>query len=527
MTRRRSTWLWGVAATTGVLLGAIGCGEDEPRAPAGPPPPAPGVPPAKEPAPPAPFASPVPLPRAADLELPKADVRLLLTGQELGIFKPCGCTSPQVGGLERRAALWERLRGGAAAFGAVSLGQAAGVFEDPLQGALKSDLHAAALSALGYDGVLLGVSELTQAGGPQPFVASSERPRPPLNVKIKESGPLAGLAAIDPVLRFEKGGLPVRAVSVIDPNADDLVRFGVADAVIPPEAALEALVKEPGLLVVAVHALRESVTAVVRAAEAKADVVVVVDMPGDTAYSRPVEAHVPKAPLLVRFDDRSKETGVLDLVRAGDRWSVSYRAVTLDPSLEEGTSRLRDDVETLFGAYRRRVREEGLLEKFPSFPDEGPSYVGSDACASCHAAIHASWKETPHAHALETLAKKGYAWDPECVRCHVVGWQRTDRGWYRWASGFRTPDATPALAGVGCEACHGPGSDHVKDPKKYLWNPYGAPGARNWKDLGRRGCETCHDVDNSPTFTERYEAHYRPKVDHRDVPKERRTNEPK
>jgi hypothetical protein len=42
-------------------------------------------------------------------------------------------------------------------------------------------------------------------------------------------------------------------------------------------------------------------------------------------------------------------------------------------------------------------------------------------------------------------------------------------------------------------------------------------------DFGKRGCETCHDADNSPPFSERYETHYRPKVDHRDVPPDRRT----
>jgi hypothetical protein len=196
--------------------------------------------------------------------------------------------------------------------------------------------------------------------------------------------------------------------------------------------------------------------------------------------------------------------------------------VRLEPSLEEGASRLRDDVERLFAAYRRRVREDGLLERLPRAPDEGPGYVGSARCEPCHQAIFASWKATPHARALETLAKKDYAHDPECVACHVVGWSRAPGGqWSRDASSFWTPEKTPALGGVGCEACHGPGGDHVKDPeKKGVFGARGQPGRSMWRDPTRRGCETCHDVENSHGFhrPKGYEEHYLPKVDHRDVP---------
>jgi hypothetical protein len=466
------------------------------------------------------------VPRAADLVLPRSDLRVLVTGGELGSMKPCGCSSPQMGGLARRAALWERQRTGAKAAAAISLGQSARPTDEPLQAQLKADLHAAALSAMGYDGVLLGLSELSQAGGPQPFVEPSERPRPPLNVKVKESGPLGAMAPVDPVLRFDTDGWRVRAVSVVDPTAQELVGAGVADAVIPPEVALAALPKEPGLLVVAAHAHRESLAMIVRAVEGKADVVVVVDMPGEAALSE-VGPVATQRPLFVRLEDGRKEAGILDLARDGETWRASWRAVALDPSLEEGESALRDEVEGLYAVYRRRVREDGLLEKWLPFRDDGPSYVGSDACAACHFAIHASWKETAHAHALHTLEEKGYAWDPECVRCHVVGWRRAANGWYRTESGFHTPETTPRRADVGCEDCHGPGSQHVEDPSRPVWKPYGAEGAANWRHPGRRGCETCHDADNSPTFSRRYAEHYLPKVDHRDVPKEARTHPPR
>jgi hypothetical protein len=41
-----------------------------------------------------------------------------------------------------------------------------------------------------------------------------------------------------------------------------------------------------------------------------------------------------------------------------------------------------------------------------------------------------------------------------------------------------------------------------------------------WRDPTRRGCETCHDAENSHGFHQprAYEERYLPRVDHRDVP---------
>jgi hypothetical protein len=162
------------------------------------------------------------------------------------------------------------------------------------------------------------------------------------------------------------------------------------------------------------------------------------------------------------------------------------------------------------------VREGGYLARFPRHPDEGPAYVGSSACAACHAAIYNAWRRTPHAAALETLQQKDYGWDPECVRCHVVGWERsTDgRSWTAWESGFATPDKTPYLGGVGCESCHGPGAAHVDDPWK-------AEPARTKPDKG--WCVRCHDPENSHGFDEGYQRVFLPGVDHREVPQDRKT----
>jgi peroxiredoxin len=102
-------------------------------------------------------------------------------------------------------------------------------------------------------------------------------------------------------------------------------------------------------------------------------------------------------------------------------------------------------------------REKLLAGRHAPRQDLLPSaaaYVGSAACQSCHVDEHARWLAQGHAQALATLEAKGKADDADCLRCHTTGFDKP--------GGFRAGDGPQAaLAGVGCEACHGPGGDHV------------------------------------------------------------------
>ncbi len=90
---------------------------------------------------------------------------------------------------------------------------------------------------------------------------------------------------------------------------------------------------------------------------------------------------------------------------------------------------------------------------------EGPKFVGSEKCKMCHAEAHASWTEMKHSKAWESLTPEQIASgkDPKdrpCIQCHVTG--------YGKPNGWVSEEKTPALKGVGCEACHGAGGDHMK-----------------------------------------------------------------
>jgi peroxiredoxin len=133
----------------------------------------------------------------------------------------------------------------------------------------------------------------------------------------------------------------------------------------------------------------------------------------------------------------------------------------------------------------RRVPRKDLLPT-------AAAYVGSEACQSCHSDEHATWLTQTHAKALDTLAAKGKATDADCLRCHTTGFGKP--GGFQAGAG-----AQPALAGVGCESCHGPGGDHVGETARRqgtilkLSDKCGSCAILQI-------CGSCHDDANDPGF---------------------------
>lgn len=101
-------------------------------------------------------------------------------------------------------------------------------------------------------------------------------------------------------------------------------------------------------------------------------------------------------------------------------------------------------------------------------------YVGAETCAACHTDVADSFGKTPHATALEVLTEAGSDGDPECLKCHTTG-----------LSGSEYVDGA-----VTCEACHGPGGEHVSTGEATAIN----------NEIGEADCLKCHTADWSPDF---------------------------
>jgi hypothetical protein len=158
-------------------------------------------------------------------------------------------------------------------------------------------------------------------------------------------------------------------------------------------------------------------------------------------------------------------------------------------------------------------------------------FAGSAACADCHTKAWAIYEKTPHYHATETLVKRvspPRLHDPECLSCHVTGWNAQE--YLPYATGYVSEEKTPDLVGNGCENCHGPAAAHVKVESgevevteaeqealraalrmKIVPNEGNKEGQEFEQGKVVQNCMQCHDIDNSPDFDFQ---EYWPKVKH-------------
>jgi hypothetical protein len=175
--------------------------------------------------------------------------------------------------------------------------------------------------------------------------------------------------------------------------------------------------------------------------------------------------------------------GRVDVVLDGDRRVKEFRhevakltsdtpdAPELDGWYAQYTAKLKED-------YLRRVEIRKALNA------GNTDFIGADACQTCHAKEHEVWSGSLHSHAFEKLEGVNKAFDPNCVGCHVVGYDKP--------GGYIDPALTSHLAGVQCENCHGAARAHVESGGvKPVANKGWAPAQM---------CGQCHVGSHSPSF---------------------------
>lgn len=137
-------------------------------------------------------------------------------------------------------------------------------------------------------------------------------------------------------------------------------------------------------------------------------------------------------------------------------------------------------------ATRHAVLPLGVSNVFFRVAGPAPDYAGSQACAGCHESVHHLEATTAHTHALDTLKRIGQDKNPACLPCHTVG--------YGLPTGFISESATPHLAGVQCENCHGPAANHAANELDFA--------ARPRAELAAQVCGGCHTGSHHPTWDE-------------------------
>ncbi len=378
-------------------------------------------------------------------------------------LEPCGCVAGMHGGLVRRAALLTRVP--TTRLLAVELGGWSGGSAD--YQVVKTQHYLAALHDAGIAAIALGAAEL-RLGAPTlaRLVGSSSVPVLAANV--------VGVP-VQPVLRLERSGqtFAVTAVVPAEASGDGLT---VGD---PAEALLRLLPTLHGVPLIVLADLDEAaLSALARSVPGLAAVV------GGNVQQPSVKPFSIGACQVVYVANEGKTIGWWPLGSSNVAFELVRDAIPDHPLIRARIRAYQEALGTMNLSIDERIHG---LTSLSTGGDADLRFVGDAACTACHAGAAAVHGPSRHAHALASLERKGYARDPECLRCHVTGLGLPD-GWRRTAP-------VAELAHVSCESCHGRGSRHVSE------RAAGRPGSGSLVPVTPATCLTCHDKENSPAFS--------------------------
>ncbi len=379
---------------------------------------------------------------------PKPQALLFITGQQHGYIEPCGCTGleNQKGGLNRRDTLLTQLRDRGWDVVPMDVGN----FErrTGVQAELKLQTSIKALTEMGYKAATLGVDDLRLSSQELLAMTASEgktqTPFISANAYILVEEYMPKLRIVD------MNGRKIGITAVLgDGYAKDLSTSG--DIIVAP----------------AVASLRKVMDDM---AAQKCDYKVLLSH-ATLAESRKYAAEVPGFDLVISAGDYPEPDFMLEqvegtssqLVQVGNKGMftalvglypdgkpVRYQRVALSSQFEDSPRMMK-----LFGDYQKQLEQKGFdgLRVPVQALEDGLKFVGSDACGDCHTKAFDVWKNSEHFTATESLVKPPNTrsmiprhFDPECLSCHVTGWN--PQRYYPYSSGFASLEKTPKLTAM-------------------------------------------------------------------------------
>lgn len=455
-------------------------------------------------------------------EWPTPKLALVITGEQQGYFEPCGCTANQLGGMSRRASLFDKIRSlgwDVRGIDGGSVSRRTGT-----QAKFKFETTLEALRELKYVAIGLGPEELKLEPGYllSQHLSDGDEPLKFLSANVtffgsKDLGtPLA--SAI-----FEINGVRIGVTNVMS----ETIRKSVIPEMTPQEAEnAEMQWGDPS----------EALTGVLKDFDAAGVTFKILLAQTTLEESQKLAEDFPGLDVIVRSNGfgegkdqpemagkvrmlevgkKGKTAGVIGLYPDHAENPVRFELVTLSGELFPDSERMTQ----LMQAYQDRLKSESVASLDGAVPHpSGGKFVGAAKCGECHTEAHAIWKDTPHAHAFESLdpanRRKGFerlrgvkrTFDPECIACHVAGWEPEQ--YFRFETGFINEEFAAddsekllqgLLSGNQCENCHGPGNRHIEfieaGNKEAAINEVKV----TLKQV-ESTCNQCHDGDNSPGF---------------------------
>lgn len=433
----------------------------------------------------------------------KPQIALFLTGQQHGYIEPCGCTGldNQKGGLMRRQTFLNQLRNDRG-WDVVALDVGNQVRRFGRQAEIKFQTTAEGLKKMDYEAVSFGPDDLRLSVDEVFAAVASEDPD---NIKYISSN--ASLLGFTPKHRIvEAGGKKIGITGVLGSKEQQKIsnsEVEMGDPMQELEASWNALKAENcDLYVLLSHATLEESRQYAKAFPGFQIVVTAGGAGEPTLKPENIEGTNTQ---MIQVGTKGMYVGVVGLFNDPQQ-PIRYERVALDARFEDSEEMLR-----LLASYQKQLETLGLdgLGIRPQPHSSGHSFVGSETCAECHSEAYEVWENSKHSHATDTLVHPPERFevprhfDPECLACHVTGWNPELYLPYR--SGYLGLEATPNMKSVGCENCHGPGSHHVasQNGEGGFSDEQTAMFVDQMKlplEAARDTCLKCHDLDNSPDF---------------------------
>ncbi|MEM8962507.1 MAG: multiheme c-type cytochrome [Acidobacteriota bacterium] len=323
----------------------------------------------------------------------------------------------------------------------------------------ESQLGLNLLADLEFDVMNIRLSE-TIYGVDYFQTAVGDRPLPFLNSDLTRDGlPLA-----PPVRVVKKAGLSIGFLGLSTDSPEDVDEVIFEDGMVglerePREAALDrALAELEGLdvdLVVLLCSLAPKEIAPLLEGR-DIDLVVTSVLPEDPHAHISGDSFFLGDTAVVHSDIDSYGYTVTDLYLEAGRPVAAGSVVTqLTEDLPESQI-VRARLDGFYRSVADRLETTRYLNLW-THEVQTTEWVGVESCTSCHQAQHQQWSQTSHATAFQTLVKRRRQYYPNCVECHVTG--------FDLANGFRMAQgASSPWLGIQCEMCHGPASKHVREP---------------------------------------------------------------
>lgn len=393
---------------------------------------------------------------------------LIYSGNLDGELEPCGCTAEgDLGGIRRRATVLQGLRNAHPDLFVVSAG---GLLSGmAANGRLTNEYILKGFAVLAYDAIGLQWNDLQYGAeflqqSSLPWVASNWRDKHFPHQRQVRHGALAAtfFAWLDPRTAPQQG------MKGDHREVDD-------DTAALTEAVARAK-RDGGLTVV-------TTTLALKDAERilpMKDIDVLLIHANYETYGEP---QLRGKTLVLQPGSRGMRLGRVDLeLDAQDKIASWHHQVIPLPKSVPDDRRLR----TWYADYTARIKENyAQLVALRKAQAKGETpFAGEEPCQFCHADAYAAWRKSRHAHAFSALEDVNKSFDPDCLQCHTVGFNKP--------GGFIDLEATSSLINVQCESCHGAGREHVKSGGT---KPVANAG---WKPVEM--CAQCHTQPHSPSF---------------------------